>query len=129
MFDVFKLQFSLSSQLCNVYKNIGPPALEKQTRLLESAKLDDLPDYTRQQLLHTVKHCHACRLQREKPQRFLFSIKDAIVGNFNCVLQIYVIILIDSNVLYILNVGTGFQNGCFLENMNLQSTWKMLGKL
>lgn len=123
-----KYTFLLSSQPPNKHRNLGHPSMEKQMRQVESAELDELPDNTRQQLLLIVKHCYARRIQRSRPRPFLFSIEEPIVRNFNHMLQLDVFTLVDSNVLHILYLGTGFQNGFFPLYLNDQTIWRMLRK-
>lgn len=60
--------------------------------------------------------------EKKAKEVVLFSIKDPIVSDFNRMLQVDVVTLMGGNVLHIIDVGTGFQNGCFSQNMDVQTT-------
>lgn len=56
----------------------------------------------------------------------IFSIKDPIIGDLNHILDVVVVRLANGNILHILDVVTGFQNGCFIQNIDAEPTWKRL---
>jgi len=97
-------------------------------RVIESAEIQDLPKGTRSQVEMIVKNCGACQLKQGKPRRFLFSIRDPIVGEFNHIHYIDVAKLSDGNVLHAIDLGTGFQSGTFISQMDGSTAWRMLRK-
>lgn len=44
-------------------------------------------------------------------------------------LQLDVVKLVDGNVLHILDISTGYQNGFFIQNMDAETTRKMMGRI
>ncbi len=95
-------------------------------KVIEIARIGDLPPGIRKEQKETVQHCRTRQLKRAKPRRFLFSVRDPTVGDFNHVLQIDGVNLVHGNVLHVTDVGTGFQNGSFINKMDAETAWKML---
>lgn len=62
-----------------------------------------------------VKHCHARKMRQAKARRFMFSVRDPIVGEFNHHLQIGSVALIDDR--------TSFQNVGFIDSMDVSTAW------
>lgn len=118
--------FFSSKQLRTIHRNLGHPSVEKQMRVIEAAEIENLPRKTRRKIQEIVDHCEACQLNKAKPRRFLFSLKDELIGEFNHVLQIDVVKIDDGNVLHAICSGTGFQQGSFLKNNTALETWKSL---
>lgn len=123
-----KYGYLSAAQLQNIHRNLGHPSIEKQMQIIETADLDDVPANTRKELIEIVKYCRACQLKQGKPRRFLFSIRDPIVGEFNHIIQIDVVNLVHGNVLHIIDVGTRFQNGGFITKMDAECAWRSLRK-
>jgi len=118
--------FFSSTELRSIHRNLGHPSVEKQMRVIEAAEISDLPSDTRIQLKEIVEHCKACQLNKAKPRRFLFALKDDLIGEFNHVLEIDVVTLKDGPVLHIICSGTGFQQGTFLKSMSAADAWNTL---
>jgi len=72
-----------TAQLSAMHRNLGHPSLEKQMKVIEAAEIDDLPPKTRKKLAKLIKFCKPCQLMQGRPRRFLFSIKDPVIGAFN----------------------------------------------
>ncbi len=104
------------TQLRNMHRNLGHPTLEKQIKVIENAGIMDLSQTTRDALREIIGRCKPCQLLREKPRRFLFSVKDDITGDFNHSLQADIVRLSDGDVLHVICMGTGFQQGTFVRN-------------
>ena len=118
--------FLSTNKLRAIHRNLGHPSVEKQMKVLETAELEDLPRNTRTELERIVKHCKACQLNKAKPRRFLFALKDGVTGEFNHILEIDVMKLDDGNVLHTICSGTGFQQGQYLSAMSSVEAWKTL---
>ena len=107
-------------------RNLVHPLVEKQMRVIENVQIDELPKGMRKQMKEIAKHCNACQMKQARPRRFLFSIRDRIVGEFDHVIQVDVVNLIDGSVLHSIDVGKGFQNGFLSNKMDSITAWKML---
>lgn len=114
------------AQLRAMHRNLGHPSVEKQMRVIASAEIEDLPEDTRRKLEKLVQHCHPCQVKRSKPRRFLFSIRDSCTGEFNSVIQIDVMKLVDGNVLHVICTGTLFQSGIFVKDPSCAEAWRAL---
>ncbi len=112
-------------QLRQMYRNFGHPTIEKQMRIIEDAYIGDLPAGTRSMLTKLVKHSRICQLYQGRPGRFLFSINDPLVGEFNHIVQKDIVKLCDGNVLHILDFETKFQMGRFVSKMDAATAWKI----
>lgn len=110
-------------QLQNIHRKLGHPCVEKKMRNIESADAEDLPVDARKRLGENVKQIYAYYLIQGKPRRFLFLVRDWKVGEFNYILQIDIVALVDGNVLHIIEARPGFQHGGFLENMIAKTEW------
>lgn len=97
-------------------------------RGIENAENADLGKDTRKVIPDIVKHCCVCQLKHDRPRRFPFSVRDAIIGEFNHQLQVNVVSLIHGNFLHVNDVGTGFPNGGFVNKMDGHTAWTMLRK-
>lgn len=100
-------------QIRTMHRNLGHPTLERQMKVIENSKVSGLSPGLRKSLKEIIDHCRPCQLMRAKPRRFLFSIKDDLTGEFNHTRQIDAVHLSDGNVLHVVCVGTGFQQGLF----------------
>eukprot|EP00171_Calliarthron_tuberculosum_P014672 IDg14672t1 len=118
--------FLTENQLRAMHRNFGHPTLEKQMKLIENAELEYLPRNTRKLLKNLIERCRTCQITKSKQKRFLFSIREDITGEFNHVLVIDVVKLIDGNVLHIVCKGTKFQSGAFINSMTTKETWSAL---
>lgn len=116
------------AQLRSMHRNLGHPSVNKHMKLIEQAKVADLPDDTRKSLEELVKHCKACQMGRTKPRRFLFSIKDSITGEFNHVIEVDLMKLDGKYVLHVLCTGTLFQQGSFVKDTTAKAAWYALRK-
>lgn len=117
------LKFSSKSyfseaQLRSMHRNLGHPSVDKHMKVIEMAKIDDLPRETRKKIEELVRYCKACQYAKAKPRRFLFSLKDPCSGEFNNVIELDVMKLSDGYVLHVLCTGTLFQQGCFVRKMS-----------
>ena len=118
--------FFSSTKLRAIHRNLGHPSVDKQMKVIEAAEIPDLDPNTREKLQKIVKHCKACQLQKAKPRRFLFSLKDGVTGEFNHSLQLDVCKLEDGYVLHVICSGTGFQQGKFIGSMSAAEAWNTL---
>lgn len=102
--------------------------MEKKMQVIENAKVDDLDMHAREFLKKIVEGCKAGQLTKLKPRRLFFSVNDGISGEFNHMLEMDVVHLVDGNFLYIICSGTGFQQGKFINKMSAETAWKALKK-
>lgn len=64
------------------------------------------------------------QLKQGRPGRFLFSIRDPIVSEFNHVLQMDIVKISEGNVLHVMDLGTDYNKVCSLPNaMQVQPGW------
>lgn len=98
-------------------------------RDIGDADLDVLSCKVRMTLYHIVKHYQACQLKQGKPRQFLFSVKDPIIGEVCRHKQIDIVSLCQGNALHVVDPGTGFQSGRFVNTIGLNSAWKLLCKI
>lgn len=87
-FPMFPENSFLSTGQLKKIRNLGHPSVKRQIRVIEDANLEGISSEVRKKLYDVVKHCKACPLTQGKPRRFLFSVNDPIIGEFNHHLQI-----------------------------------------
>lgn len=106
-----------STQLRIIHRNLRHPSVEKQMRITEQADLEDLPESTRNYLHEFVKYGIPHQLNQGKPKRFLLSVRDPIIGEFNHALQIDKVLLKHGNVLHLIDFRTSFRNEGFINKL------------
>ena len=112
-----------------MHRNLGHPSVEKQMRTIELAEIKDLPKRDQREDQADRQTLPSMQMKKAKPRRFLFSVRDDITGEFNHVLEIDVVKLVDGSVLHTICSGTGFQQGRFLKDMTAPEAWNTLTKM
>lgn len=87
--------------------------------------IEDLAPSTIIETFNNVEHWHVCHLKLRNSRGSLFSILDRSIEEMNDHLQDDLVSLIGENMLHIIDVGTGFQNGVFINDMYTSATWSM----
>jgi hypothetical protein len=73
---------------------------------------------------HLTRYCHHCQKHGKSPGRFKFTLHDDIDFNYSIVVDI---MYIDgAPLLHIVDEGTRFQTGRWLQNISAKHTWDVL---
>jgi hypothetical protein len=104
-------------ELKRLHRRFGHPSVERLTRILERSG----HDVNSKTLDHLTRYCHHCQKHGKSPGRFRFTLRDDIDFNYSIVVDI---MYIDgAPLLHIVDKGTRFQAGRWLQNISAKHTW------
>ena len=107
-------------ELRRLHRRFGHPSVERLARILERSG-HGIDNRT---LEHLTRYCHYCQKHGKSPGRFRFTLHDDIDFNYSIVVDI---MYIDgAPLLHIVDEGTRFQAGRWLQNVTARHTWEML---
>src|SRR5271156_2353543 len=75
-------------------------------------------------LEHLTKYCHYCQKHGKSPGRFRFILRDDV--DFNYCIIVDIMYISGSPLLHVVDEGTRFQAGRWLENISAKHTWDVL---
>jgi hypothetical protein len=107
-------------ELQRLYRHFGHPSVNKLHRVLERAG----HDVDKGIIEYLTKYCEQCQKHGQSPSRFKFSLKDDL--DFNTSVIVDVFYLDGKPVLHIVDEGTSYQAGRFLQNISAKHTWDTL---
>lgn len=107
-------------ELRRLHRRFGHPSVERLQKLLyraghevDSSTIDKL-----------TKFCHYCQKHGKSPGRFRFTLKDDINFNYNVIVD--VMYISGAPLLHIVDEGTRFQAGKWLQDISAKHTWDIL---
>jgi hypothetical protein len=95
--------------------------VEKLQRVLDRAGHDDVDKKT---LEHLTKYCHFCQKHGKSLGRFRFTLWDDI--EFNYCIIVDIMYISGSPLLHVVDEGTRFQAGRWLQDISAKHTWEVL---
>jgi hypothetical protein len=107
-------------ELQRLYRRFGHPSVERLQKLLYRAGYES----DRSTIEQLTKFCHYCQKYGKLPGRFRFTLKDDINFNYNVIVD--VMYISGASLLHIVNKGTCFQAGRWLQNVSAKYTWDVL---
>src|SRR5271170_5765081 len=108
-------------ELQRLHRRFGHPSVERLQRVLDRAGHNDVDKKT---LEHLTKYCHSCQKHGKSPGRFRFTLRDDV--EFNYCIIVDIMYISGSPLLHVVDEGTRFQAGRWLENISAKHTWDVL---
>ena len=111
-------------ELRQLHRRFGHPSVDRLVKLLEKTNHED--PQNRQVLKDITAYCEFCQKHSRSPGRFKFSLKDEDNTYFNYALVVDVMYIEGDPVLHVVDQGTSFQAGRWLQSISAKHTWDML---
>jgi hypothetical protein len=107
-------------ELRRLHRRFGHPSVKRLQKLLYQAghKSD------RSTIEQLTKFCHYCQKYGKSPGRFRFTLKNNINFNYNVIVN--VMYISGAPLLHIVDEGTRFQAGRWLQNVSAKHIWDVL---
>ena len=123
LLDSFELNpcYLTEVELQRLHRRFGHPSVEKLQRVLDRAGHDDVDKKT---LEHLTKYCHFCQKHGKSLGRFRFTLWDDI--EFNYCIIVDIMYISGSPLLHVVDEGTRFQAGRWLQDISAKHTWEVL---
>ena len=109
-------------ELRQLHRRFGHPSVERLKRILDRAGHDD--DSNRKTLEYITRYCSHCQKHGKSPGRFRFTLRDD--ANFNYCIIVDIMHIDGKPLLHIVDEGTRFQAGRWLQNISAKHTWDIL---
>jgi hypothetical protein len=103
-------------ELRRLHRRFGHPSVERLQKLLYRAGHES----DRSTIKQLTKFCHYCQKYGKSPERFRFTLKDDINFNYNVIVD--VMYISEAPLLHIVDEGTRFQAGRWLQNVSAKHT-------
>jgi len=107
-------------ELQRLHRRFGHPSVERLQRVLDRAG----HDIDKKTLEHLTKYCHYCQKHSKSPGRFRFTLRDDV--EFNYCIIVDIMYISGSPLLHVVDEGTRFQAGRWLQNISAKHTWEVL---
>jgi hypothetical protein len=107
-------------ELQRLHRRFGHPSVERLLKLLGRAGHDT----NKKTLEHLTKYCHFCQKHGKSPGRFRFTLRDDI--EFNYCIIVDIMYISGSPLLHVVDEGTRFQAGRWLQDISAKHTWEVL---
>lgn len=107
-------------ELHRLHRRFGHPSVERLQKVLDRSG----HEVDKKTLEYLTKYCHYCQKHGRSPGRFRFTLREDV--NFNYCIVVDVMYIHGSPVLHIVDEGTRFQAGRFLQNTTAKHTWDVL---
>ena len=112
--------FLTKVELQRLHRRFGHPSVERLRRVLERAG----HDVDSQALEYLTRYCEHCQRYSRSPGRFKFNLRDDVNFNFSIIVDIFYIK--GKPVLHVVDEGTRYQGGRWLQNISAKHTWDTL---
>jgi hypothetical protein len=109
-------------ELRRLHRRFGHPSVRRLQNVLERAG----HDINRGTLKYLTKYCEHCQRHGRSPGRFRFNLKDDVDFNYSIIVDIFYIT--GKPVLHVVDEGTRYQAGQWLQNISATHTWDTLRK-
>ena len=107
-------------ELKRLHRRFGHPSVERLARILDRSG----HEVDSKTLKHLTQYCHHCQKHGKSPGRFRFTLREDVDFNYSIVVDI---MYIDGlPLLHIVDEGTRFQAGRWLQNISAKHTWDTL---
>jgi hypothetical protein len=107
-------------ELRRLHRRFGHPSVGKLQNVLERAG----HDVDRETLEYLTKYCEKCQKHGRSPGRFKFNLRDDVNFNYSVIVDIFYIN--GKPVLHVVDEGTRYQAGQWLQNISATHTWDTL---
>ena len=114
--------FLTSVELRRLHRRFGHPSVSRLKNVLERAGHDVDVDT----LEYLTKYCEHCQKHGKSPGRFKFNLRDDVNFNYSIIVDIFYIT--GKPVLHVVDEGTRYQAGQWLQNISATHTWDTLRK-
>jgi hypothetical protein len=114
--------FLTSVELRRLHRRFGHPSVGRLKNVLERAGHDVDSDT----LEYLTKYCEHCQKHGKSPGRFKFNLRDDVNFNYSIIVDIFYIT--GKPVLHVVDEGTRYQAGQWLQNISATHTWDALRK-
>jgi hypothetical protein len=114
--------FLTSVELRRLHRRFGHPSVGRLQNVLERAG----HDVDRGTLEYLTKYCEHCQKYGQSPGRFKFNLRDDVNFNYSIIVDIFYIS--GKPVLHVVDEGTRYQAGQWLQNISATHTWDTLRK-
>jgi hypothetical protein len=112
--------FLTEPELRRLHRRFGHPSIEKLRNVLERAG----HEVDKQALEYLTRYCEQCQLNGKSPGRFKFNLRDDVNFNYSIIVDIFYIY--GKPVLHVVDEGTRYQAGRWLQSLSAQHTWDAL---
>ena len=112
--------FLTETELRRLHRRFGHPSVGKLRNLLERAG----HEVDTEALEYLTKYCEQCQKNGKSPGRFKFNLRDDVSFNLSIIVDIFYIL--GKPVLYIVDEGTRYHGGYWLQNISAVHTWDTL---
>src|SRR5450432_2959538 len=109
-----------NTELQRIHRRFGHPSVVRLQRVLERAG----HDVDKQVLEYIAKYCVHCQRHGQSPGRFKFNLRDDVQFNYSIIVDIFYIG--GKPVLHVVDEGTRYQAGRWLQNITAKHTWDVL---
>jgi hypothetical protein len=107
-------------ELQHLHRRFGHPSVERLQKVLDRAGHDTEKGV----LEHLTKYCHYCQKHSRSPGRFWFTLRDDV--EFNYCIIVDIMYISGDPLLHVVDEGTRFQTGRWLQNISAKHTWDVL---
>jgi hypothetical protein len=107
-------------ELQRIHRRFGHPSIARLQKVLERAG----HDIDKQALEYLTKYCVHCQRHGQSPGRFKFNLRDDVQFNYSIIVDIFYIG--GKPVLHVVDEGTRYQAGKWLQNITAKHTWDVL---
>ena len=108
------------AELQRLHRRFGHPSVARLQRILDRAG----HEVDHQALRHLTKYCEHCQRHGKSPGRFKFNLRDDVNFNYSIIVDVFYIE--GKPVLHIVDEGTRYQAGRWLQNLTAKHTWDTL---
>ncbi len=112
--------FLTNVELQRLHRRFGHPSVSRLQRILDRAG----HEVDKKALDYLSKYCAHCQRYGQSPGRFKFTLRDDV--NFNYSIIVDIMYLNGKPVLHIVDEGTRYQAGKWLQNISAKHTWDTL---
>jgi hypothetical protein len=113
--------FLTNVELQRLHRRFGHPSVSRLQAILDRSGHTDVD---KQALEHLTKYCKHCQIYSKAPGRFKFNLRDDVDFNFSIIVDIFYIG--GKPVLHVIDEGTRYQAGRWLQNISAKHTWDAL---
>jgi hypothetical protein len=107
-------------ELQRLHCRFGHPSVERLQRVLDQAG----HNIDKKTLKHLTKYCHFYQKHSKSLGRFCFTLQDDV--EFNYCIIVNIMYISSSPLLHIVDEGTRFQAGRWLQDISAKHTWEVL---
>ena len=112
--------FLTNTELHRLHRRFGHPSVSRLRKVLERA--GQVVD--KEALEYLTKYCEHCQRYSQSPGRFRFNLREDVSFNYSIIVDIFY--LTGQPILHVIDEGTRYQAGRWLQNISAKTTWDTL---